>query len=108
MYNLMVILGFQRLVGTLKSPCEIPKRNYLAEEMIPNIYEVVKDQLCTEIGSLQNTISLSVEDWISLTGETYSTVSLHYISVNMLNLFSLSLSGVAITYTMLLHYRNHK
>ncbi|XP_014270596.1 E3 SUMO-protein ligase ZBED1 [Halyomorpha halys] len=71
--------GFQRLVGTLKSPCEIPKKSYLTDELIPNIYDVVKEQLYMEIASLSCSISLSVEDWISSSGDYYSTIALHFI-----------------------------
>lgn len=86
--------GFQRLVGTLKSPCEIPKKSYLTDELIPNIYDVVKDQLYQEIACLQTATSLSIEDWVASTGETYSTISLHYINNRESELQSRVLSSI--------------
>ncbi|CAH1406444.1 unnamed protein product [Nezara viridula] len=74
--------GFQRLVATLKSPCEIPSKSRLTEEFIPKIYDSVKEQLGPEISIINFEISLSVEDWVSSSGDTYSTVSMHYAQMD--------------------------
>lgn len=36
-----------------------------------------------EISSLSSPVSLSIEDWISSSGDLYSTVSIHFISVSI-------------------------
>ncbi|BET01812.1 ZnF_BED [Nesidiocoris tenuis] len=72
--------GFQRLIGTLKSPCEIPSKALLTDELIPKIYDVVKQQVLQEISTLTVNTSLSIEDWVSSCGDNYSTVSIHFIT----------------------------
>ncbi|CAA9998683.1 unnamed protein product [Nesidiocoris tenuis] len=74
--------GFQRLIGTLKSPCEIPSKALLTDELIPKIYDVVKQQVLQEISTLTVNTSLSIEDWVSSCGDNYSTVSIHFITVS--------------------------
>lgn len=96
--------GFQRLIGTLKSPCEIPSKSHLTEELIPKIYEVVKDQLFIEISSLTSPVSLSIEDWISSSGDLYSTVSIHFISSKEIELQSRVLSTIYCSEVDVLHW----
>ncbi|XP_014241140.1 zinc finger BED domain-containing protein 1-like isoform X2 [Cimex lectularius] len=72
--------GFQRLIGTLKSPCEIPSKALLTDDLIPKIFDVVKEQVNIEVSTLTSNISLSVEDWYSSSGDCYSTVSIHFIT----------------------------
>lgn len=70
--------GFQRLIATIKSPCEIPSKNRLMDEFLPRIYDSVKEQLQPEISNINSEFSLSVEDWESSSGDIYSTVSMHF------------------------------
>ncbi|KAK9508718.1 hypothetical protein O3M35_006210 [Rhynocoris fuscipes] len=96
--------GFQRLIGTLKSPCEIPSKIHLTEELIPKIYDVVKEQLYVEISSLSAPVSLSIEDWISSSGDLYSTVSIHFISFKEIELQNRVLSTIYCSEVDALHW----
>ncbi|KAL1122066.1 hypothetical protein AAG570_003472 [Ranatra chinensis] len=96
--------GFQRLIATLKSPCEIPSKIRLAEEIIPRMFSSVKEHLLPEIDSLALDISLSVEDWVSSSGDVYSTVSIHYISDNENELQSKVLSTIYCSEVDALHW----
>lgn len=80
----MFLTGFQRLIATLKSPCEIPSKNRLMDEFLPRIYDCVKEQLQPEISTINSEMSLSVEDWQSSSGDIYSTVSIHFASVKII------------------------
>uniref|UniRef100_A0A1B6E804 HAT C-terminal dimerisation domain-containing protein n=1 Tax=Clastoptera arizonana TaxID=38151 RepID=A0A1B6E804_9HEMI len=70
--------GFQRLLATLKSPCEIPVKSKLTEEVIPKVYETFKESVLESLHQMINDISLSVEEWKSLNGEEYLTISIHF------------------------------
>ncbi|XP_067011114.1 E3 SUMO-protein ligase ZBED1 [Anabrus simplex] len=70
--------GFQRLIATLRSPCEIPSRNKLEEELIPKIYDTFKDVVVSTMGSLTGEVGLSLEEWCLASGEPYITVSAHF------------------------------
>lgn len=71
--------GFQRLVATLRSPCEIPSKSKLVEEVIPKIYETFKESLQENLQLVTSEVALSVEEWDSSSGETYLTFAVHFI-----------------------------
>uniref|UniRef100_A0A0A9WWE7 Zinc finger BED domain-containing protein 1 n=3 Tax=Lygus hesperus TaxID=30085 RepID=A0A0A9WWE7_LYGHE len=96
--------GFQRLIGTLKSPCEIPSKALLTDELIPKIYDVVKDQLHQEISTLTVNTSLSIEDWVSSCGDHYSTVSIHFITARDAELQTRVLSTIYCSEVDALHW----
>ncbi|CAG2054014.1 unnamed protein product [Timema podura] len=70
--------GFQRLIATLRSPCEIPSKTKLEEDFIPKIYDTFKESEQTTFSKLDCAMCLSVEEWSSGNGETFITVSVHY------------------------------
>ena len=73
--------GFQRLIATLRSPCEIPSKSKLAEDVIPKIYETFKESLLENLQLITSEVALSVEEWDSSSGETYLTFAVHFIQV---------------------------
>nr|CAD7575847.1 unnamed protein product [Timema californicum] len=70
--------GFQRLIATLRSPCEIPSKTKLEEDFIPKIYDTFKESEQTTFSKLDCAMCLSAEEWSSGNGETFITVSVHY------------------------------
>lgn len=44
--------GFQRLIATLRSPCEIPSKTKLEEELIPKIYESFKEAVQSTVACI--------------------------------------------------------
>ncbi|XP_063988233.1 E3 SUMO-protein ligase ZBED1-like [Diachasmimorpha longicaudata] len=70
--------GFQRLIATLRSPCEIPSKNKLEEEIIPKVYETFREAVTSTIACNMGEIALSVEEWRSNSGESFVTISMFY------------------------------
>lgn len=70
--------GFQRLIATLRSPCEIPSKTKLEEELIPKIYDSFKEAVMSTVACIPGEVGLSVEEWSSGNGEVFVTVSAHY------------------------------
>lgn len=70
--------GFQRLVATLRSPCEIPSKNKLEEEIIPKIYDTFRESVTTSLSCITSDIGLTVEEWKSNTNESFVTFSIYY------------------------------
>jgi hypothetical protein len=70
--------GFQRLIATLKSPCQIPSKNSLEEEIIPKTYETFRETIFSNISSLTSEISLAVDEWTSNFGEPFFTFMIYY------------------------------
>lgn len=60
--------GFQRLIATLRSPCEIPSRGRLADEILPSMQchlkEIEQEYLQTHKGDY----GITVEEWSSHNG----------------------------------------
>jgi hypothetical protein len=44
--------GFQRLIATLRSPCEIPSKTKLEEELIPKIYDSFKEAVQSTVACI--------------------------------------------------------
>ena len=70
--------GFQRLVATLRSPCEIPSKNKLEEDIIPKIYDNYKDSILSNLSCLNTEVGLAVEEWKSNSQESFITFSVYY------------------------------
>lgn len=70
--------GFQRLIATLRSPCEIPSKTKLEEEIIPRIYDTFKESVQSVVSCHQGEMGLSVEEWNSANGESFITISVHF------------------------------
>ncbi|XP_021933757.1 zinc finger BED domain-containing protein 1 isoform X2 [Zootermopsis nevadensis] len=70
--------GFQRLIATLRSPCEIPSKTKLEEELIPKIYDSFKEAVQSNVACIPGEVGLSVEEWYSGNGEVFITLAVHY------------------------------
>lgn len=70
--------GFQRLVATLRSPCEIPSKNKLEDELIPKVYETFRESVAANLACVSGEFGLAVEEWRSNSGENFVTLSLYY------------------------------
>ena len=70
--------GFQRLIATLKSPCEIPSKTSLEEEIIPRMYDTFRETISSIILSVTSEISLAIEEWESNFGESFFTFLIYY------------------------------
>ncbi|KAK0182108.1 hypothetical protein PV327_000277 [Microctonus hyperodae] len=70
--------GFQRLIATLKSPCEIPSKNKLDDEIIPKVYENFRETVMESISCITSEFGLAFDEWKSNSNETFMTVSIYY------------------------------
>ncbi|KZC14087.1 PREDICTED: zinc finger BED domain-containing protein 1-like [Dufourea novaeangliae] len=73
--------GFQRLVATLRSPCEIPNKNKLEDEIIPKIYDTFRESVATTLTCVTGEVGLTVEEWRSNSDERFVTISVYYQNV---------------------------
>ncbi|KAL0281371.1 UNVERIFIED_CONTAM: hypothetical protein PYX00_002376 [Menopon gallinae] len=74
--------GFQRLLVTLKSPCEIPSTMKLTYDLIPKIYKTTKENLQAEIYNLTSDFGLTLEEWTSINNQVFLTISVYYQNAN--------------------------
>ncbi|GLH15752.1 Uncharacterized protein GBIM_20196 [Gryllus bimaculatus] len=70
--------GFQRLIATLHSPYKIPSKTKLEGELIPRIYDTIKESVKSLVSCHQGEMGLSVEEWNSSNGEYFITISVHF------------------------------
>lgn len=70
--------GFQRLVATLRSPCEIPSKNKLEEEIIPRIYDNFRESVAASLSCVASELALTIEEWRSDNDESFVTLSVYY------------------------------
>jgi len=73
--------GFQRLVATLRSPCEIPSKNKLEEEIIPRIYDNFRESVATSLSCVTSEFALTIEEWQSNNKENFVTFSVYYQNI---------------------------
>lgn len=73
--------GFQRLVATLRSPCEIPSKNKLEEEIIPKIYEAFRESVAASLSCITSELALTIEEWKSNNNENFVTISIYYQNI---------------------------
>lgn len=70
--------GFQRLVATLRSPCEIPSKNKLEEDIIPKIYGNFRESVVDSLSCVTSELALTIEEWRSNNSENFVTLSVYY------------------------------
>jgi len=73
--------GFQRLVATLHSPCEIPSQNKLQKEIIPKIYHTFRESVAGLLACITSEIALTFEEWKTKKNESYVTISVYYLNI---------------------------
>ncbi|XP_012276717.1 zinc finger BED domain-containing protein 1 isoform X2 [Orussus abietinus] len=73
--------GFQRLVATLRSPCEIPSKNKLEEEIIPKVYDTFRESVTANLSCINSEVGLAMEEWKSNSDESFVTVSVYYQNI---------------------------
>ncbi|XP_039276985.1 E3 SUMO-protein ligase ZBED1 isoform X2 [Nilaparvata lugens] len=72
-------VGFQRLVATLRSPCEIPSKANLIDDILPRMYDSCRDQLKEALALCTSChFAVSFEEWQAACGDAYITMSLHF------------------------------
>lgn len=76
--------GFQRLIATLKSPCEIPGKYKLEQEIIPRIYETTRASVLDTISNSCSTFALGIEEWKCSSSNVYITISVFFQQVTLL------------------------
>jgi hypothetical protein len=81
--NIIEGQGFQRLIAKLNPSVMIPSLKQLEEEYIPQQYVDLKNGIISEIEAL-NEISLSVEEWLGVDGQTFVTISAHFLHEDQL------------------------
>ncbi|XP_015600521.1 zinc finger BED domain-containing protein 1 [Cephus cinctus] len=84
--------GFQRLIATLHSPCEIPSKNKLEEEIIPKVYDTFRETVAASLSCINNEVGLAMEEWKSKSDECFVTISVFYQNVGEASLKSKILS----------------
>ncbi|KAL5234932.1 hypothetical protein ACI65C_002342 [Semiaphis heraclei] len=70
--------GFQRLIATLRSPCEIPGKYKLEQYIIPRIYETTRSAVLNSIANSCSTFALGIEEWKCSSLNVYITISVFF------------------------------
>ncbi|KAK3932798.1 E3 SUMO-protein ligase ZBED1 [Frankliniella fusca] len=70
--------GFQRLIATLRSPCEIPSRARLVDELLPSMQCHLKESEQAYLQLHNGDYGITVEEWQSHNDEIFLTFGLHY------------------------------
>lgn len=70
--------GFQRLLATLKSPCEIPSRSKLEEDIIPQMYNTTRESVTSIVQAVNSDVTLTFEEWQSNYLESFVTITAYY------------------------------
>lgn len=73
--------GFQRLIATLRSPCEIPGKYKLEQYIIPRIYETTRSTVLNSISNSCSTFALGIEEWKCSSLNVYITISVFFQQV---------------------------
>lgn len=60
--------GFQRLIATLRSPCEIPSRGRLVDEILPSMQCHIKETEQAFFQLFNGDYGITVEEWTSHNG----------------------------------------
>lgn len=82
--DVVEMAGFQRLVATLRSPCEIPSRIKLIEDVIPKLYDTYRESIKKNLSGVSSNITIGIEEWTSDYGQINVTVTAHYLLVSLL------------------------
>ncbi|XP_015591465.1 zinc finger BED domain-containing protein 1 isoform X2 [Cephus cinctus] len=73
--------GFQRLIATLRSPCEIPCKRKLEDEIIPKVYDSFRESVATNLSCIESEIGLAIEEWKSKSNECFVTFSVYFQNI---------------------------
>lgn len=75
--------GFQRLIATLRSPCEIPGKYKLEQDIIPRIYETTRTAVLNSIANSCSTFALGIEEWTCSSLNEYVTITVFFQQVSV-------------------------
>ncbi|XP_034239310.1 zinc finger BED domain-containing protein 1-like isoform X2 [Thrips palmi] len=70
--------GFQRLIATLRSPCEIPSKGRLVDEILPSMQCHLKESEQEFLQLFTGDYGITIEEWVSNNDESFLTFSVHY------------------------------
>lgn len=70
--------GFQRLIATLRGPCDIPGKYKLEQCIIPRIYENTRSSVLNSIANSCSTFALGIEEWKCSSSNVYITISVFF------------------------------
>lgn len=71
--------GFRDLVAALDPSYQLPSRDYLSQQFLPQLYESALEDM-SSILSKTEYITLTTDAWTSITTEGYIAVTPHAIS----------------------------
>lgn len=77
-YSIVENDGFQNLLHTLEPRYSIPSRPYIAETVIPNLYNKVKSRVISELKEV-SFVSITTDSWTSRATQNYVAVTAHFI-----------------------------
>ena len=73
--------SFKQFVATLDPRYQLPTRKKLSSDMIPAMYDIIKQSVLTSI-SQSTAIALTTDAWTSLNNEAFIGVTAHYLLEN--------------------------
>lgn len=77
-YSVVENVGFRRLMKVMEPNYVIVSRKRLSEEVIPNMYQTVKDGVMCKLKTAER-VGITSVTWTSVATESYMSVTAHYI-----------------------------
>ncbi|XP_056116473.1 E3 SUMO-protein ligase ZBED1-like [Rhinichthys klamathensis goyatoka] len=77
-YSVVENVGFRRLMKVMEPNYVIVSRKRLSEEVIPNMYQTVKDGVMCKLKTAER-VGITSDTWTSVATESYMSVTVHYI-----------------------------
>ncbi|XP_048020934.1 E3 SUMO-protein ligase ZBED1-like [Megalobrama amblycephala] len=77
-YSVVENVGFRRLMKVMEPNYVIVSRKHLSEEVIPNMYQTVKDGVVCKLKTAER-VGITSDTWTSVATESYMSVTAHYI-----------------------------
>nr|XP_055034732.1 E3 SUMO-protein ligase ZBED1-like isoform X2 [Misgurnus anguillicaudatus] len=77
-YCVVENVGFRRLMKVMEPNYVIVSRKRLSEEVIPNMYQTVKDGVMCKLKTAER-VGITSDTWTSVATESYMSVTAHYI-----------------------------
>ncbi|KAK9961837.1 hypothetical protein ABG768_007237 [Culter alburnus] len=77
-YSVVENVGFRRLMKVMEPNYVIVSRKHLSEEVIPNMYQTVKDGVMCKLKTAER-VGITSDTWTSVATESYMSVTAHYI-----------------------------
>lgn len=76
-FNVVNTTGFRNLLSVMDPCYQIPDRNKLANDMLPDIYHSISEKMLSVLNKVEY-VSITTDMWTSVATEFYITITTHF------------------------------